>query len=54
MGILGFRTVAQRLGMAIVLVAVLLGSFPPPAIAQVADAVIEVLVDEPTRACCQG
>jgi len=54
MSFLGSRTTPQRLGMIAILAGVLLGLVPVPARAQVADAVIEVLVQDQSQAILPG
>ena len=54
MSILGSRTIVQRFWMAAILVGVLLGLAPAPARAQVADAVIEVFVQDQSQAVLPG
>jgi len=54
MSILGSRTISRRLWMAVILTGVLVGLVPAAARAQVADAVIEVLVQDESKAVLPG
>jgi hypothetical protein len=54
MGILGSRSTAQRLWMAVILVGVFCGLAPVPVGAQVADAVIEVVAQDQSQAVLPG
>jgi hypothetical protein len=54
MGILGARSISQRLWMTAILVGVLIGSAPAPARAQVADGVIEVVAQDQSQAVLPG